>query len=59
MNALRDNHRINCNEFIKEVLIEKFGFTIDSNNHISGNYQDVLERIPKEYKESFDRGYRL
>lgn len=59
VDALRDNHRINCNEFIKEVLIEKFGFTIDNTDHISGNYQDVLEKIPEEYKESFNEGYKL
>ena len=56
--AIRSDNRINCNKFIEE-LIQIFGFVNIDGKHIEGDYQDVLERIPKEYKESFDRGYRL
>jgi hypothetical protein len=57
-NATRDDNRINCNEFIEE-LIQRFGFVNTDGKHIKRHYQDVLEKIPEEFIESFKKGYDL
>ena len=56
--AIRSDYRINCNEFIEE-LIKIFGFGNTDGKHIEGSYQDVLERIPEEFRENFKKGYDL
>ena len=56
--AIRSDYRINCNEFIEE-LIKIFGFVNTDGKHIEGSYQDVLERIPEEFRENFKKGYDL
>ncbi len=47
-------HRINCNEFINDLL--------DNHNFVKGaiqNYNDIRATIPNQYLVDFDRGYNL
>lgn len=58
-NALKTGNRINCNEFV-EQLIQKHNFVFDSNTkRISGYYEKVIDTIPDKYVDVFREGYYL
>lgn len=47
-------HRINCNEFIEDLL-DNHSFIKDGVQ----NYQNIKNTIPVQYQIDFDRGYNL
>lgn len=55
--AVRSGNRINCNQFV-EQLINKHDFVWENNSKkIRGYYEKVVKTIPDRYVESFNRGY--
>ncbi len=57
-NALRSSGRINCNEFVKD-LIDNYGFYSEDGLHVYGLYHECLNKIPPEYICDFNGGYNL
>lgn len=58
-NALKTGNRINCNEFVDQ-LIQKHNFGFESNTKkISGYYEKVIDTIPDMYVDVFRESYYL
>ena len=57
--ALKTGNRINCNEFV-EQLIQKHNFVFEAKTkRISGYYEKVIDTIPDKYVDVFREGYYL
>ena len=58
-NALKTGNRINCNEFVDQ-LIQKHNFVFESyTKRIRGYYEKVIDTIPDKYVNVFREGYYL
>lgn len=57
--AIRSGNRINCNEFV-EQLKDKQGFIQEyGSKKIRGYYDKVIQTIPDQYVDDFNKGYFL
>ena len=58
-NALRDGYRINCNEYIMN-LIDAHNFQLSpTTKKVYGNVDEVRETVPEKYIPVFDEGYSM
>ncbi len=56
--ALRDNRRINCNEYVQN-LCDKHGFEFEMGSKtIYGRYDVVKKTVPEQFIRDFDAGYQ-
>lgn len=60
-NAMRDRGRINCNEYVQNLINNhKFEVVENYNSNILsviGNYKTVLKTVPVTYVDAFMQGY--
>lgn len=56
INALRDNSRINNNEYVKNLL-DNHKFDCLDGKHIYGDYIIVRTTVPRFYINDFNNGY--
>lgn len=59
LKALKDSRRINCNDYV-ENLIHKHNFDFyEDEKIIIGNYESVKKTVPPEYIHDFEEGYHF